>query len=137
MCCPVHATTPERAVAVPSGTLYQPRQPQATQLYRLVESHYADVRDAWEERFEGRYGFWRAVTDRAVGAHLDCGILDHGFARVRCGACRAEDLVAFSCKVFGTRYYPLFAGGLTCLDDTRHRRRVALEPGEALVLGPG
>jgi hypothetical protein len=67
-------------------------------LYRLVRAHVADVHDEWEERFEGRYGFWRGSTDKAVGAYLDCGILENGFARVRCGACRAEFLVAFSCK---------------------------------------
>ena len=78
--------------------LYQPRQPQATPLYRLVQAHYADVRDAWEERYEATYGFWRAFVDRSVGAYLDCGLLDHGFARVRCGGCHAEYLVAFSCK---------------------------------------
>ena len=29
---------------------------------------------------------------------LDCGNVDNGFARVRCGACRAEFLIAFSGK---------------------------------------
>ncbi len=33
-----------------------------------------------------------------VGCLLDCGLLEHGFARVRCAACRAEFLVAFRCK---------------------------------------
>ena len=59
------------------------------------------MRAEWEERFEGRYGFWRGFTDKAVGAYLDCGILDHGFARVRCGACGSEHLLAFSCKTRG------------------------------------
>jgi hypothetical protein len=27
-----------------------------------------------------------------------CGILKHGFARVRCGSCKHEFLLAFSCK---------------------------------------
>jgi len=67
-------------------------------LYRLVEALYGEVREQWEERYEGRYGFWRGVTDKAAAAYLDCGILDNGFARVRCGACRAEFLVTFSCK---------------------------------------
>ncbi len=31
-------------------------------------------------------------------AYLRCGILAHGFARIRCEACAAERLVAFSCK---------------------------------------
>ena len=29
---------------------------------------------------------------------LECGLLFHGFARVRCEACGKETLVAFSCK---------------------------------------
>jgi hypothetical protein len=29
---------------------------------------------------------------------LRCGVLAHGFARVRCGACAFERLVPFSCK---------------------------------------
>ena len=33
-----------------------------------------------------------------VGKFLDCGLVEHGFARVRCAACRAEFLVAFRCK---------------------------------------
>ena len=31
-------------------------------------------------------------------AYVRCGILAHGFARIRCDACAAERLVAFSCK---------------------------------------
>ncbi len=33
-----------------------------------------------------------------VEKYLACGILEHGFARVRCGACKHEYLLAFSCK---------------------------------------
>jgi hypothetical protein len=44
---------------------------------------------------------WRCSADKAIGAFLDCGILGHGFARVRCGGCLAEFLVAFSCKARG------------------------------------
>jgi hypothetical protein len=93
---PRHGTA--GAVAASPCAFYRPRVPQATPLCRLVEAHYGDVRDTWEDRSEGYYGFWRGVTDKAVVAYLDCGILDNGFARVRCGACRAEFLVAFSCK---------------------------------------
>ncbi len=85
-------------MAAPDCTRYRPRVPQATPLYRLVQACYADVRDSWEERYEGRYGFWRSFMDKAVGAYLDCGILENGFTRVRCGACHAEFLVAYSCK---------------------------------------
>lgn len=45
-----------------------------------------------------RFGFWRGFVDGAVARYLDCGILENGFARVRCGDCRKEMLVGFSCK---------------------------------------
>lgn len=51
-----------------------------------------------EERFEPSHGPLRSVARHAFGRLLDCGLLEHGFARVRCGACRAEFLVAFRCK---------------------------------------
>ncbi len=34
-------------------------------------------------------------------AYLECGRLEEGFLRVRCGDCHAEKLVAFSCKKRG------------------------------------
>lgn len=36
----------------------------------------------------------REVADK----FLECGIPDHGFARVRCDQCAYEYLLAFSCK---------------------------------------
>lgn len=59
-------------------------------MYRLVWAHDADVHHRCEGRFAPSYGSWRAATDTAVGAGLDCGILDDGVPSVRCGACRAE-----------------------------------------------
>ena len=41
---------------------------------------------------------------REVGAYLRCGVLRHGFVRVRCEACDKECLVGFSCK--GRGYCP-------------------------------
>ena len=54
--------------------------------------------------------FLRAAANRADGAglpefiarefreFLTCGVLAHGFARVRCAQCTFERLVPFSCK---------------------------------------
>ena len=67
-------------------------------LYRLLEEFYEQVKLAWEERFEHRYGFWRGLADEAVARYLDCGVLERGFARVKCEGCPVELLVAFSCK---------------------------------------
>lgn len=37
-------------------------------------------------------------VQREFEDYLRCGRLEHGFLRVRCESCRAEHLVAFSCK---------------------------------------
>ena len=82
----------------PPAGVYRPRNPRATPLYRLVEAHYDEVKGQWEERFEGRYGFWRGFVDAVVDRYLDCGRFEAGFARVRCPECAASFLVACSCK---------------------------------------
>jgi len=51
----------------------------------------AELRDA-----DGR-GLPRYV-ERELAEYLRCGILAHGFARVRCTTCHDEIVVAFSCK---------------------------------------
>jgi len=63
-----------------------------------VEERYEEVKGHWEERFEPSYGRWRGLVDGVVYAFVECGDLEHGFARVFCGACRAEYLLAFSCS---------------------------------------
>ena len=77
---------------------YLPRRPHASPLYRVLADHFVALERVHEERFEPTHGPLRAAARRAVGRFLDCGLLEHGFARVRCGACRAEFLVAFHCK---------------------------------------
>jgi hypothetical protein len=37
-------------------------------------------------------------VERDFAQYLECGVLAHGFARVRCESCKDELLVAFSCK---------------------------------------
>ncbi len=63
-----------------------------------METRFEAVKGEWEERFESRFGFWRGCVDGVVARYLDCGILENGFARVRCPDCRKDMLVAFSCK---------------------------------------
>ncbi len=53
----------------------------------------------YDERFAHRYGYWRPVIAEVVEKYLACGILEHGFARVRCGACKHEYLLGFSAVV--------------------------------------
>ena len=89
-----------RRVACPTrgAPLYLPRRPQASPLYRVLADHFDSLERVHEERFEPMHGPLRRAARAAVGRFLDCGLLEHGFARVRCRACRAEFLVAFRCK---------------------------------------
>ena len=52
----------------------------------------------YDERFAHEYGLWRPVVGQVADKFLACGILEHGFARIRCDACAHEYLLAFSCK---------------------------------------
>ncbi|HEX8821578.1 MAG TPA: transposase [Archangium sp.] len=62
---------------------------------------YAAVRDnlatLLAEASELGRGLPRYV-ERDFARYLECGVLTHGFARVRCESCKDELLVAFSCK---------------------------------------
>jgi len=89
------------ACPVPAG-VYRPRRPLASPLYRLLSDHFEHFRGRYEDEFERQQGRWRRVVDAVVGRFLECGVLEAGFARVRCDACKAEYLLAFSCK---TRYF--------------------------------
>jgi hypothetical protein len=78
--------------------LYRPRDPRASDLWRLIDQHFDSFRQVYDQRFAAKYGFWRPVVDRSVAAFLKCGDLQEGFARVRCPDCKHEMFVACSCK---------------------------------------
>jgi hypothetical protein len=42
-----------------------------------------------------------ACVEEEFDAYLKCGRLEQGFLRLRCEQCRAEKLVAFSCRKRG------------------------------------
>jgi len=60
--------------------LYRPRDPQASDLWRLLDGHFETFREVYTERFQDKYGFWQLVVDRSVAAFLKCGDLHEGFA---------------------------------------------------------
>ena len=74
---------------------YERRRPEQTLLHRLVREHLETFLAEVEARTgTGLPGFVKDEFD----AFLECGILAHGFLRVRCANCAHEKLVAFSCK---------------------------------------
>ena len=74
----------------PDAPEYQRRKPEETVLYRVVqenlETFLASARE--QGRVVPRF------VERELRAFLTCGILAHGFLRVRCQECRRERLVA-------------------------------------------
>jgi ribosomal protein S27E len=73
---------------------YARHRPEATLLYQLVERYYPEFVATREAA--GRP--LPQYVQEEFEAYLKCGRLEHGFLRVRCEDCRAEKLVAFSCK---------------------------------------
>jgi len=75
---------------------YQRREPEKTLLHRIVRENLATFLVEAQDRYPSGElpGFIRAEFER----YLRCGLLCHGFARIRCPTCHDELLVAFSCK---------------------------------------
>ena len=80
---------------------YWRREPEKTDLYRLVSSGRDKLPRVWDERFQSAYGCLRDEVLTTFDAYLNCGLLEHGAARVYCDACKHSFLVAFSCKKRG------------------------------------
>ena len=74
---------------------YERRRPEETTLYQVVQEHL----ESFLAQVEAQTGasLPQFVKDE-FDAFLECGILAHGFLRLRCGDCGHEKLVAFSCK---------------------------------------
>ena len=79
---------------MPDALEYQRREPENTVLYRVVQQNLETFLACARE--QGRVV--PRFVERELRAYLDCGILAHGFLRVRCDDCGRERLVAFSCK---------------------------------------
>jgi hypothetical protein len=80
------------------STVYRPRKQKVSGYYRCVEDHFEQLEAVWDERYQGRFGFWRPYLMDVIRRYLDCGDLHFGFARVKCEDCGHEYLLAFSCK---------------------------------------
>jgi hypothetical protein len=74
--------------------IYRPRRPRASPLWQCVNRHLPELRASGRVR--------RAVEENVLERFLECGDLHCGFARIRCGGCGHDLLLAFSCK---TRYF--------------------------------
>ena len=78
--------------------VYKPERPQASPLCRSVSDHLHRLQTVYDDRFARENGPWRPVVTKVTDKFLARGVLEHGFARIRCDVCRHESLLAFSCK---------------------------------------
>jgi len=78
---------------------YERYRPEETTLYRVV----AEELETFFAQVEAHTGSSvpQFIKDE-FEAFLECGILAHGFLRLRCRECAHEKLVAFSCKCRGS-----------------------------------
>ncbi|MBA2593546.1 MAG: transposase [Gammaproteobacteria bacterium] len=87
----------EAVQSAPAGRRvhYERRRPEETVLYQLVQEHLETFLAQVE--LETGSGLPEFVEEE-FDAFLACGVLAHGFLRLRCADCAHEKLVAFSCK---------------------------------------
>jgi len=64
----------------------------------LVEDYYEEFERVYDDRYQQQYGPWRPVIGEVLRKYLECGDLHRGFARLGCGGCRYQAILAYSCK---------------------------------------
>jgi len=75
---------------------YRPRKAEHGVLYRVIDEHLETFLDAAAHHADGSR--LPAFVEQEFRDFLACGVLERGFARLRCGECAFEHLVPFSCK---------------------------------------
>ncbi len=86
--------------SVPEPGICRPRRPEQCLLHRLVREHLETFLDL-ARRADAEIDPVPAFVERSFRQYLECGVLAHGFAKVRCGRCGHSFLVAFSCRTRG------------------------------------
>src|SRR2546426_12786238 len=80
----------------PRASDYRPRDAEHAELYRVIEEHLDAFLETARRHADGAP--LPEFVEQEFRDFLTCGILAHGFARLRCTECALERLVPFSCK---------------------------------------
>jgi len=80
----------------PTG-VYVRHRPEKTLLYQIIQEYWPE----FQAELASNDKYLPAYVTKEFDEYLKCGILEHGFLRVKCEACHDEKLVAFSCKKRG------------------------------------
>jgi hypothetical protein len=84
----------ERALSgADAGVRYTPHRPEQTLLHRTIREQFEGFLARSAERGHPVPRF----VEQELRAFLRCGVLAHGFLRLRCDDCGCERLVAYSC----------------------------------------
>ena len=75
---------------------YRPRDAEHGVLYRVIDEHLEAFLETARRHADG--ASLPAFVEQEFRDFLTCGVLTHGFARLRCSDCALERLVPFSCK---------------------------------------
>jgi hypothetical protein len=81
-----------------TAQVYRQRKPRESPLWQLLNEHFDEFEERYDELFSKKHGFYRPVVSFIVRKFLECGDLHQGFARVRCPDCHYEYLLSFSCR---------------------------------------
>ncbi|MBT5684481.1 MAG: hypothetical protein HOJ11_05705 [Gammaproteobacteria bacterium] len=78
----------------PGDFAYQRHKPEETNLYTIIEKNLS----SFQSHLSNAEISLPSFVHEEFRSYLRCGILKHGFLRVKYSGCRFEHLVAFSCK---------------------------------------
>jgi len=81
----------------PGDSAYKRHKPEETDLYKIIEQNLP----IFQSHLSNADISLPAFVHNEFRSYLRCGLLKHGFLRVKCNGCRFEHLVAFSCKLRG------------------------------------
>ena len=81
----------------PGGFVYKRHKPEESDLYKIIEQNLP----IFQSHLSNADISLPAFVHNEFRSYLRCGLLEHGFLRVKCSRCRFEHLVAFSCKLRG------------------------------------
>jgi hypothetical protein len=81
----------------PGGFVYKRHKPEETNLYKIIEQSLPK----FQSHLSNADISLPAFVHNEFRSYLRCGLLEHGFLRVKCNGCKFEHLVAFSCKLRG------------------------------------
>ena len=96
-----HADPAPLSPTAARSRLYNPRHPERSVLYRTVAGHFETwlaLSSAGQFDGQGEHHTPPAYVEQAFRKYMECGRLNHGFARVWCDDCAHDFFVAFACK---------------------------------------